>query len=124
MTELEKLKSDASGLETYDYIVNNVPECLNDMDFLSSNLSNADSTGKYLASSVKFLVSFGNEDFRPWIYRLIDATIEKDRERRYIGGLLEAVWGADYAERAEELKNTDDNFRRIYKRIYPSANAL
>ena len=53
------------------------------------------------------------------IMRLIAAGIDKDRDRRYIGSLLSAVWGADYEQRAEELSATDNNFRRIYKRIYP-----
>ena len=51
--------------------------------------------------------------------RLIECAIDKDRERRYIGTLLEGIWGPDYQSRAAELRETDDNFRRIYKRIYP-----
>ena len=51
--------------------------------------------------------------------RLIAAAIEKDRERAYIGQLLPDIWGADYADRVDELNAADDNFRRVYKRIYP-----
>ena len=45
--------------------------------------------------------------------------IDKDRERKYIGSLLEALWGADYHDNADKLRETDDNFRRIYKRMFP-----
>lgn len=106
------------AISTYDYIVNNLPDCIGEMDTLTANLLEKDTEGKYLASSARFLYSTDGERYRPWIDRLIEGAIEKDRERRYIGGLLEAIWGEDYRERAEELSKTDDNFRRIYKRIF------
>ena len=56
------------------------------------------------------------------ISRLIATAIEKDRERRYLPDLITSIWGADYQSRAEELIATDDNFRRIYKRITPTEN--
>ena len=49
------------------------------------------------------------------------ANIEKDRERAYIGQLLAELWGEDYAEHADEISARDDNFRRIYKRLFPSS---
>ena len=49
------------------------------------------------------------------------AAIEKDRERAYIGQLLAELWGEDYAEHADEISARDDNFRRIYKRLFPSS---
>ena len=49
---------------------------------------------------------------------LVKAAIEKDRERKYLGDLTVSLWGADYKEHAEELSAQDDNFRRIYKRLY------
>jgi len=52
------------------------------------------------------------------------ASIEKDREHRYLPALIESLYGADYAERAAELSATDNNFRRIYKRLQPSAEGL
>ena len=33
--------------------------------------------------------------------------------------MLRQMYGPDYAERSEELSATDDNFRRIYKRLFP-----
>lgn len=58
------------------------------------------------------------------IDRLVVASIEKDREHRYLPALIESLYGADYAERAAELSATDNNFRRIYKRLQPSAEGL
>lgn len=113
------LTTDTDGLATYDYIVNHLPDADADMDRLTAGLMERDKTGKYMASAVKFLVSHDKDRYRDSIYKLIEGTIRKDREHRYIGSLLEAVWGKDYNERVEELNKTDDNFRRIYKRVYP-----
>ena len=124
MTDLKSLEKDPDGMATYDYLANHVSDCLGDMDFLTDNLLRADSTGQYLASSARFLSSVDRQAFSPWIGRLIEGAIEKDRERRYIGSLLEAVWGADYLEHADTLKRTDDNFRRIYKRVYPEKSGI
>ena len=119
MTDLKALEKDTDGMATYDYLANHVADCLGDMDYITDNLLRADTTGQYLASSARFLNSVNREIFNPWIGKLIEGAIEKDRERKYIGSLLEAIWGADYKEQAILLRKSDDNFRRIYKRIYP-----
>lgn len=116
---MKHLAGDTDGMLTYDYIVNNVESIYPQMDMLVDNLLRADLTGQFLASSARFLTAIDREKFHLHIGRLVVGAIEKDRERRYIGSLLEALWGADYRERAYELNMTDDNFRRIYKRIYP-----
>ena len=115
----KELEHNSDGMAIYDYIVNHTPECIDEMDTLTEKLIAEDRSGKYVASAIKFLVSIDNQDYRKWIYSLLEAAIQKDRERRYIGGLLEVVWGPDYNEHVEELNRTDDNFRRIYKRVYP-----
>lgn len=120
MTDLKSLSKDTDGMATYDYLVNHVPDCLEEMDFITDSLLRADQTGQFLASSARFLSSVDKQTFYPWVGRLIEGAIDKDRERRYIGSLLEAVWGENYMERADELKKEDDNFRRIFKRIYPA----
>ena len=124
MNDLKSLAKDCDGMATYDYLVNHVPDCIADMDTITENLLRADSTGQFLASSARFLSSVDKARFSPWIGRLIEGAIEKDRERRYIWSLLEAVWGSDYKEKAESLKKEDDNFRRIYKRIYPDKTSV
>lgn len=117
---LKNLENDPDGMATYEYIVNNFETCLELMSELVENLIRVDLTGQFLASSARFLSAVDGEKFSPWISPLIEGAIAKDRERRYIGSLLEAIWGPDYKQRASELKASDDNFRRIYKRIYPA----
>ena len=116
---LKSLSGDTDGMKTYDYIFNNVDTCLESMPQLVENLRRADISGQFLASTARFLCAVDREKFSGWITPLIEGAIEKDRERRYIGSLLQAIWGNDYMERADQLKSEDDNFRRIYKRIYP-----
>lgn len=116
---LKNLENDADGMATYDYIVNHVDSCRECMPALIDIMLRADRTGQFLASSARFLSAVDRETFEPWLTPLIEGAIEKDRERKYIGSLLEALWGPDYHERADQLRETDDNFRRIYKRIFP-----
>lgn len=117
--KLKALAEDPDGMMTYDYIVNHVDHCLDDMEMLVDNLLSADVSGQFLASSARFLSAVDKETFHTHIGRLVEGAIDRDRERRYIGSLLEALWGEDYMHRVNELNMTDDNFRRIYKRIYP-----
>lgn len=114
------LEHDADGMSTYEYIVNNVDSCSAQMPELIDNLRRVDTTGQFLASTARFLNAVDHDGFCQWLPQLIEAAIVKDRERRYIGSLLEAIWGPDYMDRATELSVADDNFRRIYKRIYPA----
>lgn len=118
---MEQLKADKTGLETYDYLVNNLESCETNMDFLTENLLRADNNGQYLTSTAIFLNSVDKNKYVIWTDRMIKGAIEKDRERKYIGKLLEAIWGSDYKNNSEALKKSDDNFRRIYKRIYPDS---
>lgn len=109
---------DEDGLQTYEYIVNNVETVDNQLDELAHIMRRADCTGQFLASTARFLAAVDRDRFQEYIGLFIEGALEKDRERKYIGSLLEAIWGADYMERADELKQTDNNFRRIFKRIY------
>ena len=119
MIDIKELINDVDGMSTYDYLVNHVPDCVDNMDFLTDNLLKVDTSGQFLASSARYLSSIDKVTFAPWIGKLIEGAIDKDRERRYIWSLLKAVWGEDYLERVDELNQTDDNFRRVYKRVYP-----
>ena len=115
---LKHLTTDEDGMMTYDYIVNHVDVCCEDMDALVDKLLEVDHTGQFLASSARYLNAVDTERFHPYIGRLVEGAIRCDRERKYISSLLEALWGEGYRQRAEELSMTDDNFRRIYKRVY------
>ena len=119
--ELKKqLSQDPDGLLTYEYIANHIGNCDDIMGELVDNMILVDSTGQFVASAARYLSAINPDLYAGHISRLIATAIEKDRERRYPPDLITAIWGPDYADRAETLSASDDNFRRIYKRITPS----
>lgn len=116
---IKELEKDIDGLATYEYIANNVEVIDDDLGCLTDNLIKVDANGQFLVSAARFLAAVDKERFAMAIDRMVAAAIDKDRERAYIGSLLQSLYGADYLERAEELRVSDNNFRRIYKRLYP-----
>ena len=116
----ERLSKAPDGLLTYEYIANNIDHIDDDMPVLVDNMITVDGCGQFCVSAARYLHALAAERFHDSVDRLIRAAIDKDRNRDYIGQLLPALWGADYVERAAELSAADDNFRRIYKRIYPT----
>ena len=115
----KNIDGESEGMATYEYIVNNVDTCRDEMPELIEKLEKVDTSGQFLASTARFLNAVDSESFKDSIPRLVEGAINKDRERRYIWSLLEALWGKDYKDHAEELAMTDNNFRRIYKRLFP-----
>jgi len=115
----KELSKDPDGLLTYEYIANNIDTCHEIIDELVDNMIMVDRNGQFLVSAARYLNAIDCDFYASSISRLIAAAIEKDREHRYIGDLLQGIWGSDYASRVDELNSTDDNFRRIYKRLYP-----
>lgn len=120
MTEddIKRLGKDSDGLLTYEYIANHIGEDDLDIDFLVDNMVKVDHNGQFTVSAARYLAAIDAAAFAPQIERLVAAAIDKDRERRYIADLLPSLWGSDYRQHAEELSRTDDNFRRIYKRVH------
>lgn len=116
---LKKLRKDQDGLETYEYIANNIGKCDEYMPALVENIINVDRNGQFAVSTARYLNAINKEKYADNIDTLIKAAIEKDRERKYIPDLLGSIWGEDYQSHVEEL-NKDDNFRRIYKRVFPA----
>ena len=116
---IKELEKHVDGLATDEYIANNVEVIDDDLDCLTDNLIKVDANGQFLVSAARFLAAVDKERFAVAIDRMVAAAIDKDRERAYIGSLLQSLYGADYLERAEELRVSDNNFRRIYKRLYP-----
>ena len=112
-----------AGMGVYQEIVDHCETCGDKLNEMIDRLREVDASGQFMASTARYLAAVDREKFGPWIPILIEGAIEKDRERRYIGSLLQAIWGDDYADRVDELNNSDDNFRRIYKRIFPE-NAM
>ena len=120
--EIKKLRQDADGLLTYEYLANQIGECEPaDIDLLIDNMSTVDLTGQFLASAARYLNAIDAEGYAPAVRRLVAAAIDKDREHAYLPDLITGLYGEDYAARAEELCASDDNFRRLYKRLCPTS---
>lgn len=116
----KELSKDPDGLLTYEYIANHNHEIDPILDELIDNMIYVDLTGQFIVSAARYLHAIDKEKHHNAITRLIESAINKDRERKYIGDLL-TLWGPNYEERVSELMVTDNNFRRIYKRLYPSS---
>lgn len=121
MTESERkeLAADIDGLKSYEYIANHIDTPLEDIDEVISNMARVDLSGQFLASAARYLHAIDSERFSNQIQTLVTATIDRDREHRYLSDILQGIYGPDYESRAEELMTTDNNFRRIYKRLFP-----
>ena len=119
-SDLKKiLGSDTAGLVSYEYLANHIDSCQDVINDIIENIIRVDKTGQFDASTARYLNAIDKETFAEYISRLIAAAIEKDREHRYLGDLLQGIWGEDYAKHVDELNAKDDNFRRIYKRLFP-----
>lgn len=115
----KKLQNDPSGLMTYEYIANNMGQVDDIMPELVENMIDVDRTGQFVVSTARYLHAIDADKYARSIDLLIKAAIAKDREHVYLGNLAASIWGDDYRERAQQLSATDDNFRRIYKRLFP-----
>lgn len=123
--EQEKtLKSDSDGLQTYEYIANNIDDIDGDLPWLVDNMKRVDLNGQFLASAARYLHAIDGARYSAAIKDLVAATIDRDREHKYLPDVMSSIYGEDYQSRAAELIATDDNFRRIYKRLYPKAESL
>ncbi|MDE5554190.1 MAG: hypothetical protein K2J10_03285 [Muribaculaceae bacterium] len=121
-TDTDKLRRDPDGLLTYECIANHI-DSLDEahLDELVDNMISVDMTGQFTASAARYLHAIDAANYAAAINRLVAATIDKDRERRYLPDVLNSIYGPDYHCRAAELSATDNNFRRIYKRLYPNS---
>lgn len=117
----KRLEADPDGLLTYEYIANHIDTVEPQLPWLVDNMIRVDLTGQFVISAARYLFAIDPQGFADAIDRLIKAGIDKDREHRYLGDMLRQMYGADYADRAATLSATDDNFRRIYKRLYPQS---
>lgn len=117
----KRLTSDPDGLLTYEYIANHIGTDDLDIQWLTNNIIRVDSNGQFSGSAARYLHAIDPTHFAPNINSLIAATIDKDREHRYLSALMQGIWGDDCESRAAELSAANDNFRRIYKRLYPTS---
>lgn len=118
--QINKLSADTTGLLNYEFLANNIGSCDEYLPTIVDNIVKLDTDGQFTVSAARYLNAIDGKTYKPYIDTLVAAAIGKDRDRKYIGALLACLWGEDYAERADELNATDDNFRRIYKRVYPT----
>lgn len=116
----KQLIADSTGLATYEYIANNIDTIDADLPELVEIIVNVDTNGQFVVSTARYLHAINAEQYAASIDVLVKAAIEKDREHKYLGDLVASLYGADYKEHAVELSAADDNFRRIYKRLYPT----
>jgi len=119
--EKKRLASDPDGLLSYEYIANHIGTEALEIDWLTDNIIRVDSNGQFTGSAARYLNAIDPAQFAAQITRLIAATIDKDREHRYLPALMQGIWGDDCESRAAELSASSDNFRRIYKRLYPTS---
>ena len=117
----KKLSKDPNGLMTYEYLANNIDRIDAILPELVENIIAVDRTGQFIISTARYLHAIGPKKYASQIDILIKAAISKDREHRYLGDLIADIWGEDYRDHAEELCKSDGNFRRIYKRLYPTS---
>lgn len=121
MTEedIKKLRqADQDGLLTYEYIANNVNNLDEDMPVLVEVLADIDRTGQFTASAARFLKAMDAERYARAIERLVAVTIDHDREHNYLPELMQCIYGSVSPQDAVELCSKDNNFRRMYKRLY------
>lgn len=123
MTENDKkiLDADNEGLANYEYLANHIDTIGSDIDIIIENLRRVDLSGQYLASAARYLNALDAKAFAEPVKRMTALTIDRDREHRYIGDLIQSLYGEDYRERAAELSAADNNFRRMYKRLFPTS---
>lgn len=118
--ELKKaIGDDKDGLKSYEYLANHIDSAHEVIGDIIENIDRVDLSGQFVVSTARYLHAIDPVRFAPEISTLIGMAIDKDRERRYLGDLLVSIWGEDYADRAAELSAADNNFRRVYKRVFP-----
>lgn len=117
--EIKKIQKDNTGLSSYEYIANHVTDLTDeDLEIVTDNIIRADSKGQFAVSTARYLNAIDPNRFQKSIDVLIKHAISTDREHKYIPDLLASIWGEDYEQHVNELNTKDDNFRRIYKRVY------
>lgn len=123
--EIKQLRQDPDGLQCYEYMANHISDLsADDLARLVDIMMLVDLNGQFMASAARYLHAIDAAGYTPEVRRLVAATIDKDREHRYLPDLISSIYGADYKDHAEELSAADDNFRRMYKRLYPNPDKL
>lgn len=112
------MQSTDKAMEIYEALVDAESSAPDRMPALVADLVANDETGQYLCSGARYLGALNRTGYGEYINTMVEAAIDRDREHRYIAQLLPALWGDDFMERSRQLRLCDNNFRRIFKRIY------
>lgn len=107
------------ALGVYEQIVNAEASAPEELPPLVEELKRCDDSGQYLCSGARYLHALSPDSYSSLVSSMVEAAIDRDREHKYISQLLPALWGEDFMQNARQLRISDNNFRRIFKRIYP-----
>lgn len=120
--EIKELKErDKDGLLIYESIANNAGQDDACLPELCEALAAVDHSGQFTASAARFLHAVNAEAYDAIVRPLVSATIDLDRERKYLGDLFQSLYGPVEDLDVEAMSAADNNFRRMYKRLYAEA---
>lgn len=112
----------ADGLACYECLANNIASLTPDqIRTVADTMRRVDLNGQFMASAARYLHATDPAAHAEAVKMLVEGVIDKDREHRYLGALMSAIYGEDFESRAAELATTDNNFRRMYKRLFPTS---
>lgn len=117
--EIKELKDrDKDGLLIYECIANNAGQDDACLPELCEALAEVDLSGQFTASAARFLHAVDSTRYADLVRPLVSATIDLDRERKYIGDLFQCLYGPVEDLDVAAMSAADNNFRRMYKRLF------
>ena len=117
--EIKELKDrDKDGLLIYECIANNAGQDDACLPELCKALAEVDLSGQFTASAARFLHAVDSTRYADLVRPLVAATIDLDRERKYIGDLFQCLYGPVEGLDVAAMSAADNNFRRMYKRLF------
>ena len=118
-TEIKELKDrDKDGLLIYECIANNAGQDDACLPELCKALAEVDLSGQFTASAARFLHAVDSTRYADLVRPLVSATIDRDRERKYLGDLFQCLYGPVEGLDVAAMSAADNNFRRMYKRLF------
>ena len=117
--EIKELKDrDKDGLLIYECIANNAGQDDACLPELCEALAEVDHSGQFTASAARFLHAVDSTRYADLVRPLVSATIDLDRERKYLGDLFQCLYGPVEGLDVAAMSAADNNFRRMYKRLF------
>lgn len=117
--EIKELKDrDKDGLLIYECIANNAGQDDACLPELCKALAEVDHSGQFTASAARFLHAVDRTGYADLVRPLVSATIDLDRERKYLGDLFQCLYGPVEGLDVAAMSAADNNFRRMYKRLF------